>query len=347
MSKYMKQLQKMEGAVDWAYDFYKKENVLRSTSVGLNWIYGKGSGLPFGFGTLLYGKPKSGKSLATNLMIAGLHAQDPTAEVVKFDTEMREDGDIDPHWGIDKDRYHAFNTNQPEDIFDRIVNEFVPMLEDGWPLKLLIIDSIQGVEGVKEGNSDSISNHLMGDHALTIGKGLKRILPIIRKYKIAVVCCEHIRGNLDAGQYGPKEKMAGGWAEKHFFEYYVEVSRDGSAEGKESLTGEKFENDKITDFKGNKEKTARKIFIKMVDNTKSIAGRACKVTLAYDGGLINTEEEIFELAKNLNLVERPNNRTYIMGEQQFSSKGDFITAIKEQETLRNQLVTAIYKRDRP
>lgn len=344
-SKWMKQLNKMEGAVDSEYNFYARENVLQTTSPSLNWIYGKGAGNPYGFGTLLFGKPKTGKSLVANLYIAGVHADNPEYEVVKFDTEMREDGDPDPHWGIDNNRYQAFNVNEPALIFDRITDEFLPMLENGQPLKLIIIDSVAGIQGVKEGDSDSITNHLIGDHALTIGKGLKRILPIIRKHKIAIVCCEHIRGNLDAGRYGPKEKMAGGWAEKHFFEYYVEVKRDGSAEGKMSLAGEKFEGD-IKDFKGDKEKTARKMFVKMVDNTKSIAGRTCQLTMAYEGGLINTEEEIFMLAKNLGLVERPNNTTYVMNGKKYNGKGKFIEAIREDKDLQKQLLKAVYDRDK-
>ena len=344
-NKWMKQLQKMEGAVDKEYNPFAPENVLKFPSPSFNWIFGKGSGLPFGYGVLLYGPPKSGKSLLSNLAAGGLHAQDPEAIVMKFNSEMREAGQMEDYWNVDQDRYIAYDVNEPELIFDRIKNEVLPMVQDGMPLKLIIIDSLQGIQGVKESNRDSVTNHLMGDHAKTIQDGLKAILPAIRRHRIALICTAHIRGNMDAGQYAPKEKMAGGWAQKHYFEYFVEVKRDNSAESKKSITGEAFETD-AKDFRGKKEKTGHKIYVKMTDSSVGTgSGRSGQFTLNFEKGLVNTEEEIFELAKNLNLIERPNNRTYIVDGKKYDSKGAFATAIKEDKDLRDQLLAKIYERD--
>lgn len=335
MSKWMKQLNKMEGAVDKEYNPFAPENVLKSTSPSLNWTFGKGCGLPFGYGALLYGPPKSGKSLVSNLFVGALHKSDPEAIALKFNTEMRESGQMEDYWGVDQDRYMAYDVNEPEYIFDRIKNEILPLVQDGMPLKLIIIDSLQGIQGVKEANRESMTNHIMGDHAKTVQDGLKMILPVIRRHKIALICTAHIRGNFDAGMYGPKEKMAGGWAQKHYFEYFVEVKRDGSS-------ASKIENDAVKDFRGKKEMVGHKIYVKMAESSVGVAGRTGQFTLNYAQGLVNTEEEILELSKNLNLVERPNNRTYIVGDQKFNSRDEFLAAIKEQEGLRNQLLDAVY-----
>jgi len=340
-NKWMKTLSKMEGAVDKEYNPFASENVMRTPSPSINWIFGKGSGLPFGYGALLYGKPKAGKSLLTNLMVGGLHQQDPDAVVVKFNTEMRESGQMEECWGIDTDRYMAYDVNEPQFIFDRIYDEFVPLIEDGMPLKMIIIDSIKGISGVKEANAASITDHLIGDHALTIQRGLKRILPVIRRHRIALVCTEHVRANQAAGPHGPKEKMAGAWAEKHFFEYYIDVKRNNSAEAKQSVTGEKFEKD-IKDFKGKKEKTGHKIFVTMNDSSVGVGGRTGQFTLDFERGLINIEEEIFELTKNLGIVERPNNRTYIYDGVNYTSKKEYIEAIKGSDELKEKLLKAIY-----
>lgn len=334
----MKQLNKMEGAVDKEYNPFAPENVLKSTSPSLNWIFGKGSGIPFGYGCILYGPPKSGKSLVSNLFAGALHAQDPEAMCIKFNTEMREAGQMEDYWGIDQDRYMAYDVNEPELIFDRIKNEILPMVQDGMPLKLIIIDSLQGIQGVKESNRDSVTNHLMGDHAKTIQDGLKAILPTIRRHKIALICCAHIRGNLDAGMYGPKEKMAGGWAQKHFFEYFVEVKRDGSA-------ASKIENDEVKDFRGKKEMAGHKIYVKMAESSVGVAGRSGQFTLNYDQGLVNTGEEIATLAKSLGLVEMPNNRTYIVGDKKYTSKADFNKALEQDLELQKELLDKVYARD--
>lgn len=336
-NKWMAKLNKMEGAVDKEYDPFAVENVLRSTSPSLNWIFGKGAGLPFGYGAILYGPPKSGKSLVSNLFVGALHKQSEEAIAIKFNTEMREAGQMEDYWGVDQDRYMAYDVNEPELIFDRIKNEILPMVEEGMPLKLIIIDSLQGIQGVKESNRDSVTNHLMGDHAKTIQDGLKAILPTIRRHKIALICTAHIRGNLDAGMYGPKEKMAGGWAQKHFFEYFVEVKRDNSA-------GSKIEDDSVKDFRGKKEIKGHKIYVKMAESSVGVAGRSGQFTLAYEKGLVGVGEEIATLAKAMSLVEMPNNRTYIVGDKKYTSKADFNAALEQDLELQQELLKKVYEK---
>ncbi len=343
MVDWMKQLNKMDGATDKAYNPFAVNNVLRSTSPSLNWTFSKGFGLPFGQSLIVFGPPKAGKSLIANLFVAGLHAQDPTAIAVKFNTEMRESAQGDMSlWGYDDNRYQGYDVNNPGDIFDRITNEFVPLLEAGMPLKLLIIDSMEGVEGVKSANKESILKHTIGDHALTIGEGLKRILPIIRKYKIAVICTSHIRANIGAvGKMAPKTKMAGGFAQKHWFEYYMEVKRDGGADSKKSITGEKFDTG-VKDFKDNKELTGHKIWCKMKESSVGVAGRTGQFTLDYTNGIVNTHEEIFFLAKNLGIAERPNNTTYVYEDVKYVGKQKFAEAIRDDKDMAKRIMDQVY-----
>lgn len=343
MSKWMKELRKMEGAVDVNYDPYKPGNYIETVSPSLNWTFSKSPGLPFMEFLLLWGPPKAGKSIVTNAFIQGLHAMDKDAIAIKFDTEMRSVGTEEPFWNIDPERYVAYNANEPELIFDRIRKELFPMVQDGMPLKLIIIDSLQGVQGVKAANADSVTDHQMGDHAMTIQKGLTSIMPILRRNKIALISTAHIRGNLDAGMYGPKEKMAGGFAQKHTYEYFMKVTRNNASDAKKTVTGEAFEND-VKDFKGKKELTAHKIYVQMTESSRGVAGRTGQITFDYKKGIVNVEEEIFELSKNLNIVERPNNRTYIFGEHEFKSKEEFYKGIAGNEDLKKSLVSEIYKK---
>lgn len=342
-NKWMKMMSKMEGSVDREYDPYLLENTIQTASPSLNWTFSKSAGLPFMEFLLLWGPPKAGKSIVSDAFVAGLHAKDPEAMAIKFDTEMRTVGHIESFWGIDENRYQVFNANEPELIFDRLKKDIFPMVEQGMPLKLIIIDSLQGIQGVKAGNADSVTAHQMGDHAMTIQKGLQAIMPFLRRNKIALISTAHVRGNLDAGMYGPKEKMAGGWAQKHTYEYYMKVTRDNSAEGKADALGNKLESE-VKDFKGKNERTGHKIYVEMSESSRGVAGRSGQFTFDYDRGIINTEEEIFELAKNLNLVERPNNRTYLLNGDSYSSKEEFIVAIRDNESVRNQLLSQIFRK---
>lgn len=345
MSKWMKELSKMDGAVENDYNPFAFENMLRSPSPSLNYIFGKGGGIPYGYTVVLFGPPKAGKSLVSNLFVGQMHKDDKEAIAIKFNTEMRESAQMADYWGIDADRYQAYNVNEPEKIFDRIHDEILPMLEAGMPLKLIIIDSLQGIQGMREAHAESVTDHQIGDHAMVIQKGLKRILPTLRKHKVALVCTAHIRANQDAGKYGPKEKMAGGFAQKHFFEYFVEVKRDGASESRSDLLGEKFEAD-VKDFRDNKEKTAHKIYVRMEDSSLGKGtGRSGEFTLSYEKGLINTHEEIFLLATNLKLVERPNNRTYIYDNIKYSSKEEFLIAIRDNKSISDGIMKLVHDRD--
>jgi len=335
--KWMQALNKMEGAVDQEYDPFAPKNILRSSSPSLNWIFGKGSGIPFGRSCIFYGPAKAGKSLASYLMAGQLHQDNKEAIVVRFDTEMRSDPlEANNMWGIDTDRFIAFNTNKPTEIYDRIANELGDMLEQGMPLKMIIIDSMSSMDGLRRMEKSSISDATMGDEAMTHKLGLKRILPIIRKYKIALLCTAHIKANFDAGLYGPKVKMSGGYSEKHFFEYYVEVKRDNSADSKiEDKEGG-------TDFRGKKELIGHKIYVKMTESSQGVAGRTGEFTLDYNKGLINAAEEIAVLSKKYELIEMPNNRTYIVGDKKYTSKAQFFEALEEDKELADSLLTQIY-----
>lgn len=337
-NKWMEKLQKMEGAIEKGYNPFAPGNVLHSPSPSLNWIFGKGSGIPYGYSAIFYGPPKAGKSLASYLFTSQMHKDTEDGICVRFDTEMRADAQVDPMWGIDEDRFMPYNVNEPTEIYDRISNQFLPMLQDSMPLKMIIIDSLTGMKGVKRMGKDSVADHLMGDDALTHSIGLKQILPIIRKYKIALLCTSHIRANLEAGMYGPKEKMAGGWAQKHFFEYYVEVKKNNAS-------ADKIENDEVKDFRGKKEIAGHKIYVKMADSSVGIQGRSGQFTLDYKKGLVNVGEEIATLAKSLNLVEMPNNRTYIVGDKKYTSKADFTAALEQDQELAQHLLKQIYARD--
>jgi RecA/RadA recombinase len=344
-NKWMKELSALDGAVNKEYNPFLRENIIRSDSPSLNWIFGKGSGIPRGYSAVFFGEPKAGKSLISNLFAGALHKQDPEAMVIKFNTEMREEGQMADYWGIDSDRYIAYNVNKAEDIFDRIVKDINDMCNDGMPLKMIIIDSLQGIQGMREAQADSVTNQQIGDSALTIQKGLKAILPILRKHRISFIATSHVRANLDAGMYGPKMKMAGAWAQKHFFEYFVEVKRDNSKDGKMDVLGKSFENEGVKDFKGNKERTGHKIYVTMAESSTGVAGRSGEFTLNYTEGLINIEEEVFNIAKNLGLVEQPNNRTYVVDGKSFTSKADFYNALKSDPEMAAQIVEKAYARD--
>lgn len=331
MSKWLKQLRKSDAYVQHEYDAFAPENCIYSPSPYFNWIMAnKSHGIPKGSGVLLYSEPKAGKSLFAQAIAAQLHRNDPEAEVMYFSTEFKGKYQKGFFEGIDPERMHMYDTNDPRDIFDYLVDTIEPMVQDGMPLKLVIIDSLTAIGGIKaEGRS--VGDHLIGDKALTITRGLDRVIPFFKKNGITYVTVAQIRMNIGA-VYGPDTKAAVPKACEHNHEYFISVKRAGGADDKKDIAGNSFEGE-VKDARGNKAVTGHKIYLKMEQNSVGTAGRAAKVTVDYKRGFINQEEEIFELGVNTGIIERPNNVTYVYEGQTYRGKKAMAEAIREDQAL--------------
>ncbi len=364
-NRWMKQLQKLEGAVKRDHNPY--DHVLRTESPSVNFIFGNTHGLPEGYTVLLAGLPKAGKTLLISAFVARLHKDDPCAIALKYNTEYRETGQMTDaqmrQWGIDPDRYTAFETNQPQEIFDKIANDIHARCQEevlcdgcgkkhGAKIKLIAIDSISGIMGRRSMDSDTILDQQRGDQALTLQTGLGMILPVIRRNKIALILATQVRAEQDPNKakYTPY-RMQAAYAVKHFAEYFVMVSRNNSAEGKADLSGNKFEDDSVEDFMGKAELTGHKIRVVMQESSVGVSGRAAEFTLDYYKGIINTNEELFKLATKRGVVP-VQGKSYIVKdfptageEQKYVGKVDFANAIRDNEFLAAELERRIRQVD--
>jgi RecA/RadA recombinase len=348
MSKWLTKLRNLEGAVDVSKGDDAMKNCLKTPSPSVNWTFATaGNGLPFGMSMLLYGPPKGGKSIMMNALIGGLHKSDPEAIAIKFDTEMRSKFQSNSSslakWGIDEDRFLTYDVNQPEHIFDRIAGEIAAMCQEGAPIKLVIIDSLSNIVGRRTQNADTILTQQIGDQALTLKDGLMMILPVIRKYNIALVCTAHIRAEMDMKEQmrGKTVKMAASWATKHMFEFFAYTEPNKSKEGKVTLDGEEFSDESVVDFMNKAQKTGHKIRFRIEESSVGFSGRTAEFTLDYNKGIINQYEEIFTLAKNMGIIERPNNVTYKIGENSYRGLVACLTAIRDDEGLQQELLKKI------
>ena len=344
-NKWFKGLMELDGSVDKTLDPYRDENIVRSSSPSLNWIFANvGFGAPRNSTILAYGQAKSGKSLTANMVIQQELESDPNALAISFNTEIRGGLQSGRLFGIDPNRHITYDCNDAAGIFDKIEKEIIPMVDEGMPLKVLVIDSLNGIRGIKSMASDSVENHLIGDEALTLKAGLKRIVPLLKRRNILLFCTAHMAANIGAMGHAPKSKAALSFFTRHTFEYFIEVSRDGSAEGKTDILGNKFEGD-TKDMKDNKQITGHRIFVKMDENSLGTSKRTGEFTIDYKKGPINTEDEIVEIAINTKVVERPNNRTYIFEELNFSSKEQFFLAVRGSKDLQVRLIDKIRAKD--
>src|ERR1035437_7505606 len=107
---------KMEG-LDGAVTGHKNiwATTIQTVAPSLDFCYGRGWGLPLGYTLLLAGLPKAGKSVVSKLMAAGVHRDYPDGCVIAFNTEFREEGQMDERaqklYGIDEKRYQGIEAN--------------------------------------------------------------------------------------------------------------------------------------------------------------------------------------------------------------------------------------------
>jgi hypothetical protein len=342
-NKWLKQLRKKDTFVDHEYDAFAPENCIFTPSPYINWTFAnKSHGIPKGSGVLLYSDPKAGKSLLSQAVAGQLHEDDGEGYVMYFSTEHKGKFQKGFFGNIDPDRILMYDTSDPRDIFDFLAEDVAAMVQDGFPLKLVIIDSLTAIGGIKaEGRS--VADHLIGDKALTITRGLDRIIPFFKKNNITYITVAQVRMNIGA-MHGPDTKAAVPKACEHNHEFFMSVKRAGAADDKKDISGNSFEGE-FKDARGKKAVTGHKIYVKMEQNSIGQAGRTAKVTLDYKKGFINQHEEIFELGVNTGVIERPNNVTYNYEGESYRGKAAMAQAIKDDPELGSRILDQVYALD--
>jgi RecA/RadA recombinase len=350
--KFLDKMRKMEGAViTGAFDPLK--NCARSPMPSVNWAFGiPGGGIPYGFSMLLYGPPKGGKSYVANTFVAQCHADHPEGIVINFNTELR--GLVQCNetqlrkQNIDPERYQVFDVNQPELIFDRIEHDVAAWCEEGAKIKMIIIDSLTHIQGRRSMNATTVNQQQIGDHAQTISVGLKRIIPVLRKYGIAFICTDHVRAELDQHEImrGNTTKMASAWAAKHVFEYFCYVEPNKTKEGRTDLLGNEFVDPEITDFMKKNQKTGLKMRFQVKESSFGKgSGRTAEFTMSFDEGVINQFEEVFKLGMGHGIIEKPNNQTYKIGEESYRGAPAILAALRDNELLCKQVLDAVWMKE--
>lgn len=351
-NKWLKELRAYDDAVDYDYDSFAPENCLYTPSPYFNWIFAnKSNGIPKNSSILLLSEQKAGKSLSCYAMILEMQRRERAAKIAEdfrshaiyYNTELRGQLQHDIFPEIDKNYMTIYDTKDPVEIFDRIEKDIKPMVQDGMPLRIIVLDSLTNIQGIKRKDADSVGDHLRGDHALTIQTGLDKLVPFCKQNKILLIGTSQIRANQKAGSHGPDTQMAESWLVKHTFEYFISLKRAGDADDKKDIDGKTFEED-IKDARDNKLLTGHKIYVKCEGNSIGPQGRAGVFTMDYQKGIINQHEEIFFLGKNTGIIDLQG-QTYSFGSHSIRGQAAFANLIKNDQELAKAILEEVRKLD--
>lgn len=298
MSKWMTKLSDDWGSI--AEDIKKKPvQIIKTPSPSLNWATGIG-GFQHGKISVLYGPESAGKSLLAMYSIVELQKKDSEAISLWIDTEYSFNIDLFKKIGGDLKRLRIKKTNKPEEIFDFIGGEVLEKLQEGMPLKCIVIDSIKAIRYPKEMNKKlTTDQHMGGTGSQYLGGAIKLILPIIANYEILTFFVQQVTMEID-----PMKALRNpyvvteGRALKHASDIMLEITKldtkAGVIESGETISGAA-------------QQTGHKVRIKVKKNRLGVPARMAQFTYHYDQGIIDTASEIFELGKSLGVIYHPKN----------------------------------------
>lgn len=344
--KALNKLKNLEGAVRERFDPWQPSNLLRSSSPGVNWIFGKTWGFPRGYSMLLWGIAKSGKSLLSYDFAGNFHKTNPAGVVLKFDTEQRDEGQLDEagadRFGIDLERWVVFRGNRPENVWDRIRKEVPAVIQEGLDVGLIIVDSISEIQGRREANNDSVNDMTIGDQALTNQIGLRSILDVQRANKIGLILIGHAQAEMDpwkARKNKTRPGVAGGVL--HHTEFHLNVERNETKTGNQDELEQSFTDDSKKGFDEKGETTGHKVRVWLQSSTFGCNNRVAEFTLDYQKGIINQHEEVFRLGTRWGVIQRPNAMTYQIGEDKFVGKPACLKALAESKELQQKIIAQL------
>lgn len=296
-------------------------------------------GLPSGRIVQYAGKESTGKTMMSLIAIKEWQMLDPENWAIFIDAE----GTFDLSWvqslGIDIDRLFLIATNDGIDIWTQLCG--VPNKEFNKPkskpgildlereepsgLGLIILDSIASIKTPIE-MTRQIGNVNIAPMGRFLPDALRRLIPLLSQTGVTFIAINQVRVDMSI-MFGDPETTPGGKAWKHACTIMVNFARSIS---------------KKTHFID--EDTGRRIghiaSARIDKNKVSFPGCSCNFDIKYIEGIVNRHKEIGELAIMYGIVERPNNRTYIYGDNKWTSRDNFFEAL-EDENLNIKLLAEI------
>lgn len=272
------------------------DNVITLPSPSFNWMVGNG-GITEGKAVCFFGPESSGKSLLSQLVLIELQRKYPESIQVLIDAEFS----FNPNWfeklGGDLKRLLVKQTNDPLQIFDWIEKDVLEMLQDGCPINGLMIDSVKSIRYPSDHKAKTTDITMGGSGAKYLGPALKGLLPIIRTHNITTLLIQQVYEEMD--QYKKMNNpyiVPDGRSLKHFCDYMLQVDRIDSKAGRieEGAT-----------MVGGANQVGHKVRVKGKKNRVGAPFRVAEFSLRYDKGIVDTENEIYELAKSMGIIYHP------------------------------------------
>jgi len=299
----------------------KKFDVVGTPSVQMNWALC--GGLPMGYIIRFMGQPSAGKTLQAILAAVEFQKKYSDGVVIFKDFEQSFMAEWASGLGLDlgKDRFvlHRDEHNSGASFFDWLIDDVFPGLIEKGLRAFIIVDSVDAMVAPKE-EGRSAGEFEVAAMAAFLPKVLRKCLGKLNESGSTMLFINQVRAN--PGQlYGNPEGTAGGNALKHAS--VLDVHFAAVLKKEEHI------------FDDAKQRIGHKVRFKIPKNKIAQPYRGGEYRIVYTRGVVDKNIELAELAKKLNVVERPNNRRYVLGDTTYDGFDNFAKALTDEELFES------------
>jgi RecA/RadA recombinase len=315
------------------------EKRIATYSPSVNWAL-QGGIVPGRFYCFV-GPEGSGKSMFAVSCCANILKANPDGMVVWFDTEESWDG----HWlkiymsdergFTEEDRRERFIVLQAQygkEIFDYYTNELVPHHGEN-KILACVVDSKDAIKAPKEANAKSTEDHVMGDLSQYLPKAFRNILKASRQCQTSWFFISQVGLVFDEMEkrLKGKWKISGG---QKFLHYVDAIMLFEQLQGNVN----KILDSTKTGMDDNPIQLGNYVKMKVWGKCRvGVPNRVAKFKFLYDQGIVDTWEEVADLAVRLGIIKKEG-RTYFNGDVKVAvNESEYFDKVKLGKELQDEL----------
>jgi recombination protein RecA len=292
------------------------------------------------------GKPSSGKTFMALIAMAEWQSRDPENCCCFIDAEYTYDSDWAAKLGVDNERVLLIKTNEAQKIFEGLVGRpkvnkatgkmtltpgLLEMIREGTVIThkvkdksvklhlskmgVIVLDSVAAMAAPAEVSSE-VGKMQVAPLSRFLTVELRKLTPAVADANVCFIAINHVKTQVGV-MFGNPETTPGGAAWKHACSVMLMVA---PMSGAENVLEDK-----------NEEKYGHKIRIKVEKNKMGKPFKNAEFFINFTSGVAYKNEQLLDLGCMYGLVERPNNRTYIINGEKLSSREMALEYVKNYE----------------
>lgn len=291
-------------------------------------------GLPRGRLIQYAGQESSGKTYMSLIAIAEYQRQNPEGWALFIDAEYTFDQEWAACLGVDLDRLIILRENNGVKIFERLIGQPSKTsskksklgildleLENPTGLGLIVLDSMAAVQPPAEDTSE-VGKANMALMARFLPPELRKLTPLLSHTGVTMIIINQIR--MQPGvMYGNPETTPGGNTLKHHHTMMLNFSRIAA------------KNSVIEDDDG--ERIGHHVRVRVDKNKLAPPFRVAELAITYYSGVTEHNIELRDLGAMYGVIERPNNKTWILDGVKYNGKDAIAEALLDTELQQSVL----------